>query len=177
MLDSPGFSRGPGVGACGMHEEAAVRGSGKPAVEYTLVVRRNASLSPSGRRWFFISILLVSLGIATGWALNGAWYVLPFAGLEMAVVYLALLVVARHGGDHESITIDGDRVVVERTRMGRTARHEFNRRWVQVVVGRTGRKSALCMRSHGHEVEIGEFLTDEQRKAVANDLRRRLGNT
>lgn len=177
MLDSRGFSRGPGVGACGMNEAVAAEAVRGPAAGYTLVVRRSASLSPSGRRWFFISILTVSLGIATGWALNGAWYVLPFAGLEMAVVYLALLVVARQGGDHESITIDADRVVVEQTRMGRTARHEFNRQWAQVVVARTGRKSALCMRSHGREVEIGEFLTDEQRKAVASDLRRRLGNT
>lgn len=177
MLDSRGFSRGPGVGACGMYEEVVKRGSQGLAADGTLVVRRNTSLSPSGRRWFFVSILIVSLGIATGWALNGAWYVLPFAGLEMGVVYLALLVIARHGGDQESITIDGDRVVVERTRKGRTARHEFTRQWAQVVVARTGRKSALCMRSHGREVEIGEFLTDEQRKAVANDLRRRLGNT
>jgi uncharacterized membrane protein len=31
------------------------------------------------------------------------------------------------------------------------------------------------MRSHGRQVEIGEFLTDDQRVAVAAELRRRLG--
>jgi uncharacterized membrane protein len=142
-----------------------------------LVCRRNASLCPSGRRRFFLSILLVSVGIATGWAMNGAWYVLPFAGLEMAILYVALKVLSLRGEDHETITIEGDRVVVERKRRGRTARYEFSRHWARVVLSRAGGKSALCVRSHGREVEIGEFLTDDQRKAVADDLRRRLGNT
>jgi uncharacterized membrane protein len=162
--------------ACGTDEEKAMQTAQGSATDYTLIFRRNGSLSASGRRWFFLSILAVSFGIATAWAVNGAWYVLPFAGLEMAVLYLALMVIARHGEDHETITIDGDRVVVERTRMGRTVRHEFNRHWARVVLAGAGRKSALWLRSHGREVEIGEFLSDEQRKAVANDLRRRLGN-
>lgn len=147
------------------------------AADFTLILRRNDSLSPAGRRWFFISILLVSFGIATGWAVNGAWYVLPFAGLEMAVLYLALVVLARHGEDRESIAVDGNRVLVEQTRMGRSVRHEFSRHWAQVVLARSGRKNALRMRSHGREVEIGAFLTDAQREAVAKDLRRRLGGT
>jgi uncharacterized membrane protein len=33
----------------------------------------------------------------------------------------------------------------------------------------------LAMRSHGRQVEIGDFLTDDQRAAVADELRRRLG--
>lgn len=159
-----------------MNEPLTDQDPGGPA-DYTWIFRRNASLSRSGRRWFFASIVLVSLGIATGWALNGAWYVLPFAGLEMAVVYLALRVLARHGEDHETITIEGDRFVVDQTRLGRSARHEFNRRWAQVVLAPAGSRSALRVRSHGREVEIGEFLTDAQRRAVAKDLRRRLGNT
>jgi uncharacterized membrane protein len=164
------FARGTDEGTA----MAIAQGS---AAGYTLIFRRNDSLSPSGRRWFFGSILVVSFGIATAWALKGAWYVLPFAGLEMAVLYLALVVLARHGEDHEVITIEGDRVVVERTRMGKTVRHEFNRHWARVVLAGAGSKSALWMRSHGREVEIGEFLTDEQREAAAIDLRRRLGDT
>jgi uncharacterized membrane protein len=143
----------------------------------TLVVERNMSSSAAGRRWFFGSIVLVSFGIASLWALNGAWYVLPFAGIEMMVLGAALVVFERHVGDREAITIDGDRVVVERTRMGRTARHEFSRYWAQVVLTpASGRgHGGLAMRSHGRQVEIGEFLTDDQRAAVADELRRRLG--
>jgi uncharacterized membrane protein len=143
----------------------------------TLVLKRNLSSSSSGRRWFFGSIVLVSFGIAAGWALNGAWVVLPFAGIEMMVLGAALVVFERHVGDREAITIDGDRVVVERIRMGRTARHEFSRYWARVVVtpGSGRNHGGLAMRSHGRQVEIGEFLTDDQRVAVAAELRRRLG--
>lgn len=143
----------------------------------TLVVERNLSTSSAGRRWFFGSIVLVSSGIASLWALNGAWYVLPFAGIEMMVLGAALLAFERHVGDREAITIDDDRVVVERTRMGRTARHEFSRYWAQVVLTPACGLShgGLALRSHGRQVEIGEFLTDDQRAAVAAELRRRLG--
>ncbi len=148
------------------------------AEQRTLVIGPNMSLSRAGRGWFFASMMVVSLGIATVWALNGAWYVVPFAGIEMAVLYAALTAVERRVGDGESITVDGDRVIVERTRIGKTARYEFHRCWARVVMTESvGRhRGVLVMRSHGREVEIGDFLTDPERIAVADELRRRLGN-
>ena len=97
---------------------------------YLLVSRRNDSLSRSGRRLFFGSIVVVSLAIASFWALNGAWYVLPFAVVEMAVLYGAMTLIERHAGDFESIRLCGDSVLVEQRRRGCLRRHDFNRYWV-----------------------------------------------
>ncbi len=138
--------------------------------------RRNDSLSPKGRRIFFVSMLAVSLTVATAWALQGAWYVLPFALIEMVVLFGALVVVERHAGDCESISIDGDRVLVEKRERGRIGRHSFDRHWVHVVV-RESEKSGqygLALRSHGREVSFGAFLDDEQRRHLVAELRRRL---
>ena len=88
------------------------------APDYLLVARRNDSLSPSGRRWFFMSIVFVSLAIASLWALNGTWYVLPISILELVVLYAALKLVERHFGDFESIQMYGDRILVEHPRPG-----------------------------------------------------------
>src|SRR6185369_14469106 len=54
--------------------------------EYVCIARRNNSLSSSERLVVFGFILLVSLGIAAGFGvIFGAWPILPFAGVEMAV--------------------------------------------------------------------------------------------
>ncbi|MBI1395462.1 MAG: DUF2244 domain-containing protein [Betaproteobacteria bacterium] len=145
---------------------------------YRLICRRNDSLSPRGRRLFFASIVVVSFGIAIAWWFRGAWVVLPFAVIEMAVLYIALRVLESHAGDCEMVSISDDRVVVERYERGRRSRHEFNRYWAQLVVRRLGPgdRCGLALRSHGKEVGFGDYLTDEQRLTVASELRRRLKN-
>lgn len=143
---------------------------------YLLVSRRNNSLSSTGRSLVLGSFVLVSLAIALPFAFHGAWLILPFAGAEMVLLYLAFRAVERHAGDFENISINGDRVVVERCETGRVSRHEFNRYWAQVVFEpqATGREELLALRSHGRLVEVGRHLTHEQRREVARALKRHL---
>jgi uncharacterized membrane protein len=112
---------------------------------FSLVARRNNSLGPRGRLGVFAFIFVVSVGIATAFAMLGAWPILPFAGLEMLVLYLAFRYVDRHAADYERIAIDGDRVEIESFEAGRHRRHEFNRRWARLVVvgGRRSRRVAF----------------------------------
>lgn len=150
----------------------------REAGEFHLIARRNNSLSSTGRTAVFGSLVLVSFAISSAFAFFGAWLVLPFAGVEMAVLYLAFRHMERHAGDFESIAIEGERVLVERWELGKVSRYEFNRYWANVVLeqpGRTG-KMRVALRSHGREVEFGRHLTDEQREAVAKALRQQLRN-
>jgi uncharacterized membrane protein len=142
---------------------------------YLLVSRRNNSLSSTGRSLVLGSFVLVSLAIALPFAFHGAWLILPFAGAEMVLLYLAFRAVERHAGDFENISISGHRVVVERCESGRVSRHEFNRYWAQVVFEpQAGREDLLALRSHGRLVEVGRHLTHEQRREVARALKRHL---
>jgi uncharacterized membrane protein len=142
------------------------------ATEFSLVARRNNSLSSTGRLVFFASIFVVSIGIAVAFAAFGAWLILPFAGLEMLVLFLAFRYIERHAADYERIEIDGDAVKVEWVSAGATHRREFNRCWARVVASGDGGRVAL--RSHGRELEIGRYLSDEQRLDLARALKRRL---
>ncbi len=143
------------------------------AVQFAFTARRNNSLSSSGRFFAFGCILAVSLGIALAltWVF-GAWLILPFAGLEMLVLYLAFRHVERHAADYERVAVEGDRLNVEVLDGGRISRFEFNRCWAQVVCASDG--SRLALRSHGRELEIGRHLNEEQRLTVARQLRREL---
>lgn len=142
------------------------------AAGFSLVARRNNSLSSTGRLAVFVFIFVVSVGIALAFALLGAWLILPFAGLEMLVLYLAFRYVDRHAGDYERIAIDGDRVELEFREGGATRRHELNRRWAQLVTSGDGRR--LALRSHGREIEIGRHLNAEQRQKTARQLKQQL---
>ena len=140
------------------------------AAGFSRLARRNNSLSSTGRLFVFAFIFAGSIGIATGFALLGAWLILPFAGLEMLVLWLAFRYVDRRAGDYERIAIAGDRVEIEFCEAGRRRSHELNRCWAQVVDG-GGR---LALRSHGREFEIGRYLDDEQRLALGREIGRHL---
>ncbi len=140
------------------------------AAEFSLVARRNNSLSPSGRFLVFVFVFAVSIGIAFGFAMFGAWLILPFAGLEMLVLYIAFREIARHAGDYERIAIGRDRVQVELCETGTLRNHEMSRYWARVVASRDGHYVAL--RSHGREFAIGRHRNDEQRLELARNLAR-----
>jgi uncharacterized membrane protein len=141
------------------------------AAGYIRVARRNNSLTSTGRLTVFAFLFVVSVGIATAFAVLGAWPILPFAGIEMLVLFLALRWIERHAADYERISIAGDRVEVEICEAGRARSHELNRCWAQLVSHDGAR---LALRSHGREIEIGRHLNDDQRLAFARELGRQL---
>ncbi len=141
------------------------------AAGFSRVARRNNSLSSTGRFLVFAFLFAVSVGIAAGFALLGAWLILPFAGLEMLVLYLAFRCMDRRAGDFERIAITGDRVEIEIREAGRLESFELNRCWAQLVGGDDGR---LALRSHGRDVRIGRHLNDEQRLALKHEIGRHL---
>src|SRR5687768_8795155 len=134
------------------------------AAHFAVMARRNNSLSSSGRLLIFGFFVLVSVGIAVAFGLIfGAWPILPFAGLEMVVLYLAFRYIDRHAGDYERVAIMGDRLQIEVMDGGHLSRFDCNRYWAGVV---GDGRSRLALRSHGREFEIGRHLNEQQRLSV-----------
>ena len=147
--------------------------AGAETAEYVYTARRNNSLSSSGRLLVFGFILTVSLGIAAAFSLIfGAWPILPFAGIEMGVLYLAFRYIDRHAADYERITIRGDSVAVEVREGTEITRFQLNRYWAQVVC--EGEGARLALRSHGRDIEVGRHVSEEQRLEMARELAREL---
>ncbi|HWN30497.1 MAG TPA: DUF2244 domain-containing protein [Burkholderiales bacterium] len=139
---------------------------------FTLTAKRYNSLSTSGRYLVFGFIFIVSFGISLAFAVFGAWPVLPFAGLEMLVLFLAFRYIERRSDDYERLSISGDKLLVEYLEHGRLNRFELNRYWAQVVCDAAG--SRLALRSHGREVEFGHYLTQQERVKLARQLKERI---
>jgi uncharacterized membrane protein len=154
----------------------AQRADCSQSADYSLIATRNRSLSAAGRLRVFCFVCVVSLAIALAFALYGAWPVLPFAGLEMLVLYLAFRYLDRHEADFERLTIRGDRVLLEIRQGSRMRNFEFNRLWARVILERNGFGDAcrLALRSHGREVEFGRDLTSDERALAAREIAHQL---
>lgn len=144
------------------------------AADFNLTVKRNCSISPQALLWLLAATALLSFGIATAFALRGAWFVLPFAGVEMAVLGVAFYVNGRHATDYERIVRSGDTLTVEIGDADRLSVHRFDARRVRVTDW--SRRGALhvALVECERELEIGRHLDTPGRMGLAALLRARL---
>ncbi len=140
----------------------------------TIVLRPNGSLSR--RQGFvllaFCALLMGVIGAVS--AASGAWLVLPFSGLEWLLLAYCLHLSRRDSAQREVITISEATVRVEKGRDRPDQVYKFQRAWVMlncVPSPIRGRPSRLSLRLHGREVEIGRFLLEPERQALAKELK------
>ena len=145
-----------------------------PATEQVFVIRPNSSLTWRGNLWLLAGLSTVSFGIAGAFAWLGLWLVLPFAGLEMGVLALALYLCAWRAQRIEVVRLEDDYVRIEVGHHQPEFRQEFDRHWVRVLLlpADAGvRRSRLLLRSHGRQLEIGACLPEQERRELAAALR------
>ncbi len=134
------------------------------------LLKRNCALAPRQLAACFAGVGLVSLLIAVAFALQGAWLVVPFAGLEVLALGAAFVVHARHAGDYERIVLNADQLVVERLQGGSLARIECRSSWVRVEYHGT-RRELIRLVAAGGEMSVGRFVPDDGRSQLARELR------
>ncbi len=142
---------------------------GPPPAPHDWLMKRNCSLSPRQVGWFYLSIFTVSLAIALFFAVQGSWLVLPFAGLDLLGLGIALLVYARHATDYERVSINDGVLVVETASAQRLTRQEFNPHWVRVELGESS-GALVTLRSGKRVVQVGCYLDLNKRRKFAQEL-------
>jgi uncharacterized membrane protein len=154
--------------ASGLHESIAER----------IEIVPNCSLSTRGALVFFGSVCLASFGIATVLSFRGFWPVLPFAGLEMALLGWALLRSMQRRHQLETITVSDIDVRIEHSDPAHYVEVVFPRHWARVKLRRPHSRlhpSRLTIESQGRHCEVGSFLTEQERRGLAQRLQRLIG--
>jgi uncharacterized membrane protein len=141
---------------------------------FSLTVKRNCSISPHALGALLALTAGLSFAIGVGFALYGAWPILPFVGLEVAALAAAFYVNGRHATDYERIALVEGSLVVEIRDGDRLEEHRFNPHWVRLVTSGARRDVRVALRSHGRELQIGRHLDASGREALATALRERL---
>lgn len=131
---------------------------------------RNCSITPAQLGGMYLSLCIVSLGIASFFWVQGARLVMPFAWLEIVAVGIAFVMYGRHAADGERISLQGSRLVVELETAGRLERAEFDRSWVRVEP-EAGNRSLILLSAQGRSVAVGRFVRPELRAALASEIR------
>jgi len=132
----------------------------------------NRSLGLAARRWVFAAIAVTTLGVATFAAAFGAWPVLPFAGLEVALVALAFRVLSRHDADYERLEIGEHEIRWEAREARRVVRFVAHRPWARVEMASRGERCTLRLEYAGRAVALGRLMSDEGRRELARTLRK-----
>lgn len=147
--------------------------------ERTIVLRPNSSLNKR-EAIVLLSTMAVIMGIIGGlFTALGAWLVLPFSGLEWLLVVYCFHLSFRSSTVLEVIRITDAEVKVEKGRKRPEQTYQFRRAWVMLNWIKSpvrGRPSRLSLRVHGTEVEVGRFLVESERQALAHELKAMLGS-
>lgn len=139
-----------------------------------MVLSPNRSMQWNELLCFYLLTCLLALVIGLFFCLQGLWLVLPFSGLEMLLLGIALYVTSRNVYRREVITLDNRRIRVEKGVRQISQSWEFDIAWVRLLDeaaanSRLPRK--LRLGAHGKFVEVGEFLDRFEKDALAFKLK------
>ena len=115
-----------------------------------------------------MALAALVLAIGAGFAVAGAWLILPFAGLEVLLLGAAYVLYARHAADYERIELESGRLSVEVADGGRTLNYRMDHARVAMEEGR------VVLRDAKEELEVGRTLGAEARAELAAELERLL---
>jgi uncharacterized membrane protein len=136
------------------------------------VLTPHRSLGPKGFMVFMAAISAISFATGLMFYLMGAWPVIGFMGLDVALVYIAFKLNFRALRIYETVDLTQEALTVTRVLpSGRSQSWAFNPYWVRLSLNeRVGRTSELSLISHGKRLVFGSFLTDPEREDFAAAL-------
>ena len=127
---------------------------------YRFILSPNCSISWRDLVIFYCFTCFVILAIGIFFTLQGLWLVLPFSGLEMMVLGAALYLTSRKVHRREIITLDQERVRVEKGVQKVDQSWEFATAGTRIFSEPGERRfaaSRLILGAHGNYVEVAIF--------------------
>jgi uncharacterized membrane protein len=137
---------------------------------FSLTLKRNCSISPAGFAGVFAALACVVVAIGAGFAVFGAWLVLPFAGLEVLLLGSAYVIHARRAADYERIELDSGRLTVEVGEAQKTLRYEIDVCRARVRL----EEERVVLLGAREQLELGRHLDAGTRAVFAAELQKRL---
>ncbi len=139
-----------------------------------IVATPNRSASWRANKLVLIALAIPSLGIATGFAMIGAWPILPFAGLELLAVGSALYYVNWKLQYRHVITLSEDCVYIDKGFYAPRQSWKFPRQGTGLAIVPEQHPwdgPGLSLQGTGESVSVGEFLNRDDSLKLANLLR------
>src|SRR5260370_25394923 len=133
----------------------------------------NCSLSVRGAQVFFAGACVVPCGVGAFLAMKGFWPILPFAGLEMALLGWALKLSLERRFHRQTITVTDADVSIESRLRERCSRVVFPRHCAQVKLRRPAAQqhpSRLTIEPHARQCELWSLLAEQEAPGLGRRL-------
>lgn len=144
-----------------------------------LELTRGNALTPRTARMFIGTVAAAIVVVASFFAAQGFWPILPFAGIEIALLTWAVKASMRAGLQREIIIVSEDSVTIQHRSPDSDWTLVFPRHWAKVKLHAplaALHPSRLTLESHGRACEVGRFLTEDDRRGLAVRLKQLVGN-
>ena len=139
--------------------------------QYLISLSPNSSLVGIYRIIFLSSITLVCGGIGVIFYFLGAALILPFAGLELSILFIAFYLSFKWSSKREKIYISQDIVKVERgENKAEYSWKEFRTFTYFKIKKEKDKTIRLSFRSKGQDIVIGEFLNEDDKKILRDEI-------
>lgn len=148
--------------------------------EHRLHAWPHRSLTQVGFVWFLgLTAALIALPLVFILGSPVVWALLPFLLAAVAGIWLALRKNGRDRDVLEELVLTPTRVTLARHGpRGRKQDWEANPHWLRVTLHEAGGPvpNYLTLKAKGREVELGAFLSEDERIALGRELSDRLAN-
>lgn len=144
-----------------------------PAPTFRARLTPHRSLGPRGFLILMTLLCLVNFGVGMTFWMLGAWPIMGFCGLDVLLIYLAFRASYRSGRAYEAIELSHGELTLTRVDpKGASERYTFNPYWVRVLLSEAvDGRTELRLSSHGRNLVFGRFLSDDERREVADALK------
>ena len=141
------------------------------ADKYFIDIKPNGSLNGIARIIFILSISFICIGIATIFFLLGATLILPFAGLEILILVTAFYMNFNWSKQRQKIFLSDELVLIQKGRKKIEYSWQEFRTFTSFQVNKSSDEiTKLSFRSKGQDIEIGEFLNQEDKKLLQKEM-------
>lgn len=126
-----------------------------------IVLSPNRSMSWRGNQIFLLGMIVLSAVISIGFAMLGAWVILPFAGLEMLALGSALYYVSWKLSYQQVVTLKPDSVSIDKGVYRPRKSWLLQRDQVSLSIEpeqHPWSTPAIALRHQQELIELGEFL-------------------
>jgi uncharacterized membrane protein len=144
----------------------------RPELFFEAVLHPYRSLPPRGFAALMAVLGGASIVAGVSFVRAGAWPVIGFFGLDVALVYVAFRASYRSARQHERIRLTETCLTVERVSARGDRRHwQFEPFWLRIVFEeRDEHSNSLTLASHGSALSLGGFLGPAERRSFARTL-------
>ena len=139
---------------------------------YLISVSPNSSLVGVYRIIFLASITFVCGGIAITFYFVGASLILPFAGIELTVLFIAFYLSFKWSSKKEKIYISQETVKIEKgTNKAEYLWEEFRTFTSFQIKKEKDKTLRLSFKSKGQDVYFGDFLNEDDKNLLKDSIK------